>query len=120
ELRDAAVPDDIEISVALLHLARFEALEKLMHRPQHVGMRVEGSARKGNVGGSIVAVTFHQLATAAEHAGRQTTPQRLAVSHHVGLNAEVFLGAAVGETKAGEDFVEDEDDVSVAADVTDA
>ena len=80
-------------------------------------MRIEGAAGEADVGGTIVAKTPHQILAAADHADRQATREALAVGHHVGADAEIFLGAAGGEPEADEDLVEDQDDAALGADL---
>ena len=80
-------------------------------------MRIEGAAGKADVGGTVVAETPHQVLAAADHADGQSAGEALAVGHHVGANAEIFLGAAGGEAEADEHLVEDQDDAALGADL---
>ncbi len=69
-------------------------VEEFVHGTHHVGMRIERAARKANIRRTIIAKSPHQLVLAANHANRQSAGNGLAVSHHVGAHAEVFLRAA--------------------------
>ena len=80
-------------------------------------MRIEGAAGEADVGGAVVAEAPHQFLAAADHADGEAAGEALAVGHHVGANAEIFLGAAGGEAEADEDFVEDQHDAALGADL---
>ena len=92
-------------------------LEEFIHRRHHVGVRIEGAAGEADIGGAVVAKTPHQLLAAADHADGKAAGEALAVGHHVGANAKIFLGAAGGEAEADEDFIEDQDDAAFGADL---
>ena len=62
-------------------------------------MRVERAAREADVGRAIVAEALHEAVVAADHADREAAADRLAVGHDVGLDAEIFLGAARARRK---------------------
>ena len=79
-------------------------------------MRVERAPRQADIRRMMLAIAAHQLAAPADHAHRQATAERLAVGHHVGAHAEVFLCAAGGQAKTHEHFIEDEDDAALGAD----
>jgi hypothetical protein len=51
---------------------------------------------------------IHDVAPAAECADRVAAPQRLAIGHEVGDDTVIFLGAAIGEPKASDDLIEDQ------------
>ena len=53
---------------------------------------------------------------AAHDADGKTAAHRLAVGHDIGLDAEIFLGAARRQAEADEDLVEDQHDAALAAD----
>ena len=112
----AAVPGLVEPLVDGIEVRAGEAAEEFIHRRHHIGMRIEGAAGKADVGGAVVAEATHQVLAAADHADGEATREALAVSHHVGANAEIFLGAAGGEAEADEDFIEDQHDAAFGAD----
>ena len=64
--------------------------------------------------------TAHEAALGAHHPDRHAAGDRLAVDHHVGRDAEVFLGSARRETKAGIHFVENQRNVRGSADLAQA
>ncbi len=111
------IPALIQSVIDLAEFGIAEPGEELVHRGHDVGMRIERAARKADVGGTIVAEAAHQILAAADHADRQAARKALAVGHHVGADAEIFLGAAGGETEADEDFVEDQHDAALSADL---
>src|SRR5262245_14420292 len=112
----ASVPELVEPAVLGAHGLAVERHEEFVHRAHHVRMRVERAACEAHIGGPVFAKTFHELTAAAEHADRKSAAQRLAIGDQVGAYAEIFLGAAQGQAKAHEHFVEDEHDAALAAD----
>ena len=80
-------------------------------------MRIEGAAGKADVGGTIVAEAAHQFLASAHHADGKAAGKALAVGHHVGADAEIFLRAAGGDAEADEHLVEDQDDAALGADL---
>ena len=112
----APVPGGIEVTVDRLHVRRLEMAQEFVHGRHHVGMGVERAAREADVGRAIVAEALHILVRAAHDADRQAAAHRLAVGHEIGLDAEIFLGAAQREAETDEDLVEDQHDAAVAAD----
>ena len=87
---------------------RAEPLEEYLHARHHVGMGIQRAAREADIRGSRFVEAAHEFPPAADHAHGESAGDRLAVSHHVGAHAEVFLRSARGEPKADEDLVEDE------------
>ncbi len=77
-------------------------------------MRVESAPRETDVGGPVLAEARHELVAAAQHADRQAPGDRLAVGHHVGAHAEIFLRAAGREPEADEHLVENQHDLALA------
>ncbi len=88
-----------------------------MHRAHHIRMRVERAARETDVRRPVLAEALHQLALARNRTDRQAAAERLAVGHHVGPHAEVFLRAAQSEAEADEHLVEDQHDAAIGADL---
>ncbi len=113
----AAVPGLVQPVVDRAEVRAGEPAQELVHRRHHIGMRVEGAAGEADVGRPVVAEAAHQILAAAHHADRQAAGEALAVGHHVGLDAEIFLGAAGGEAEADEHLVEDQDDAALGADL---
>ena len=113
----AAVPGLVEPLIDGIEVRAGEAAEEFIHRRHDVGMRIEGAAGKADVGGAVVAKAPHQILAAADHADRKPAGEALAVGHHVGADAEIFLRAAGGEAEADEDLVEDQDDAALGADL---
>src|SRR4029079_11008836 len=95
---------------------RLDALEENLHRRHHVRMGVEGAAREADVRRAILAEALHQAGTSADHADGEAATERLAVSHHVGAHAEIFLRAARGQPEADEHLVEYQHDAAFRAD----
>ncbi len=79
-------------------------------------MRVEGAARKADISRPVLTEAFHQISAPADGADREPSAKRLAVGHHVGAHAEVFLGAAGSKAEADQYFVENEHDMPRDAD----
>src|SRR5215510_9946600 len=79
-------------------------------------MRVERAAGEAHVDRPVVAESFHELLAPAEHADGQSTAEALAVGDQVGLDAEILLRAAESEPEADEDLVENQHDITLAAD----
>ena len=113
----AAVPGLVEPVIDRTEVRAGEPAEEFVHRRHDVGMRIEGAAGEADVGGTVVAEAAHQILAAADHADRKAAGEALAVGHHVGANAEIFLGAAGGEPEADEHLVEDQDDAALGADL---
>ncbi len=113
---DAAVPHLVEIAVKRADLRRAEPAQELVHRRHHIGVGIEGAAREADVERTIVAKPPHQVLAAANHAHGKSAAQRLPIGDHVGLDAEILLRTAGGETEADKDLVENQDDLPLGAD----
>mgnify|MGYP003693716017 CR=1 FL=1 len=113
----APVPGLVEPGIDGVEIRAGEPAEEFVHRRHDVGMRIEGAAGKADVGGTVVAKTPHQFLAAADHADRQAAGEALAIGHHVGAHAEIFLRAAGGEAEADEHLVEDQHDAALGADL---
>ncbi len=87
-----------------------------MHRRHHIGMGIERAAGEADIDGTVVAEAPHQILAAAQNTDRQPAAQRLAIGHHVGAHAEIFLRTAHGEAEADEYLVEDQHDPALGAD----
>ena len=80
-------------------------------------MRIEGAAGEADIDRVIFPETAHQVLAPADHAYRESSGEAFAIGHHVGAHAEIVLSAAGGEPEADEDFVEDQHDVALGADL---
>ena len=90
--------------------------EEFVHRCHNVGMGVERATGEADVGRAIVAEALHVLVVSADDADGKSAAHRFPIGHEVGLDAEIFLGAAQRQAEAHEDLVEDQHDVALAAD----
>src|SRR5205814_2597409 len=90
--------------------------EEFVHRRHDVRVRIEGAARETDVGGTVLSEAAHQILATADHADGKSASKALAVGHHVGADAEIFLGAASGEAEADEDLVKNQHDAALGAD----
>ena len=109
------VPQILGLRIELLVRRLFDTPQEGVHRRDHIGMRIEGAAGKGDVRRLLGAKTLHQCMPPAQHAHRQPTTQGLAVGHHVGLDAVILLGAAVSQPETGKHLVENEHDSASGA-----
>src|SRR5579872_5165709 len=94
QLLRAAIPNLVQPVIDAAEVGAGEMRQEFVHRRHDVRVRVERAAGKADVGGMIVAEAAHQLLLPAHHSDRQSAGEALAVSHHVGTDAEIFLRAA--------------------------
>src|SRR6266478_465669 len=111
------VPDGIEPAVDRTKRRVAKPGQEFIHRRHDIGVRIEGAAREADIDGMIFTKTTHQVLAPADHADRESAREALAIGHHVGAHAEIFLSAAGGEPEADEDLVKDQDDVALGADL---
>lgn len=117
EIQCAGVPTGVEVPVEFECRGLLQVFQEHLHGGHDIGMRIEGSTGKADVRRVIHTEASHQVAPTAHHPDREPAAQGLAIGDDVGLDPEVFLGAAGRETEAEEDFVEDEDDSAEGADL---
>ena len=111
------VPGLVESMIDRTKSRIVEPGQELIHRRHDVRMRIEGAAREADVDRAILAEAAHQILAPADRADRKSARQALAIGHHVGAHAEIFLRAAGGEPEADEYLVEDQHDVALGADL---
>src|ERR1700687_1066952 len=112
QLRRASIPDLIKPAINRTKIRTGEPAQEFVHRRHDVRVRIEGAAREADVRGAVVTEAAHQLLASTDDADRQPAGEALAVGHHVGADAEIFLRAAGGEAEADEHLVEDQYDIA--------
>src|SRR5579872_6948097 len=117
QLLGAAIPSRIQPVIDAAEVGAGEMRQEFVHRRHDVRVRVERAAGKADVGGMIVAEAAHQPLLPAHHSDRQSAGEALAVSHHVGTDAEIFLRAAGSDAKADKNFIENQNDAALVADL---
>src|SRR5579872_5639076 len=117
QLLGAAIPSRIQPVIDAAEVGAGEMRQEFVHRRHDVRVRVERAAGKADVGGMIVAEAAHRLLLPAHHSDRQSAGEALAVSHHVGTDAEIFLRAAGSDAKADKNFIENQNDAALVADL---
>ena len=75
-------------------------------------MRVEGSARKAEIGRMLLIETLHPFALAAHDTDRQPAAQRLAVGDEICLHAEILLRTAGCQPEPQKDLIENQRDTA--------
>src|SRR5215831_10226385 len=106
----------VEVFVKLGDLRRFQATQEHIHRTHNHRMRIEGAARKTDVGRSIFAVALHERPSSADNTDRQATANRLSVSDEICGHTEVFLCSTSREAKTQKHLIENQHDVALRAD----
>ena len=103
---------------AIVRLARARArrpLEKRVHRAHRERKRRERADDVGDAQRVLGVEAAHQLLLAAHHAHGHASAERLAVHHHVGVDAVVLLRAAGRHAEPGVHLVEHEGHVALRA-----
>ena len=85
QVRGAPAPERVKVAVKRSDGLALQGLQEFIHCAHHVGMRVEGAARKAHVDGAFLVIASHQVASTAHHSHGQSTAEGLAVGHEVGL-----------------------------------
>mmetsp|Transcript_24009 Transcript_24009/g.73550 ORF Transcript_24009/g.73550 Transcript_24009/m.73550 type:complete len:244 (+) Transcript_24009:966-1697(+) len=99
--------------VFLSSSGRGDELEEGGHGAEHRRCGGEGANDVGNAQGVLRVEALHQRALTTHDADGHATAERLAVCHHVGLNAVILLCATNSHAEAGVNLVEEQGDVDI-------